>query len=433
MATAPDLRNRSHLYPPFSELPADQRVVVTGLGAVCPVGNDAPTAWKAFVDGRSGVGHLSKFDASPFGIDIVAEVDDFRPQEVIPSKDLRRMTLPAQYAVVAAQEAIADAGLVVNASNAEDVGVVFGSAGGGYNFILEQHTTFHERGARRVSPFLISHMLPDAASGHIAIMLGAQGPNLSPASACSTGTTAVGEAMETIRRGDARAVICGGSDEPILPVLFAGFQALRGLANHPDPTKACKPFDARRNGFVVGEGAAALVLENLADARERGARCYAEVIGYGSSNDAFDMEAPHASARGPALAMSMAIRKTGLPPEEIDYINAHGTGTPLNDKVETAAIKAVFGEHAYRLAVSSTKSMVGHLMGGAGALEALATVKAVHEGLIPPTINYDTPDPECDLDYVPNVARKTEVRTAMSNSIGLGGHNAAIVFRRVEE
>ena len=419
-------------YPPFFELPDEQRVVVTGLGTVCPLGNDVPTSWAALVDGRSGVSRLSKFDASEFEIDIAAEVHDFHPEEVIPTKDLRRMTLPAQYGVVAAQEAMADAGLVVDESNAEEVGVIFGSAGGGYSFILEQQRIFQERGARRVSPFLISHMLPDAASGHIAIMLGAQGPNLCPGSACATGTSAVGEAMETIRRGDARAIVCGGTDEPLLPVLMAGFQALRGMATDPDPAKACKPFDARRNGFVVGEGAAALVLESLASARARGARSYAEVVGYGSSNDAFDMEAPHESARGPALALRLALRKAGIPLDEIDYINAHGTGTPVNDRVETAAIKAVFGEHAYRLAVSSTKSMVGHLMGGAGALEALVAVKAIYEGVIPPTINYEVPDPECDLDYVPNVARQQKVQAALSNSVGLGGHNATVIFRKIE-
>ncbi len=238
--------------------------------------------------------------------------------------------------------------------------------------------------------------------------------------------------MEAIRRGDARAIVCGGTDEPVLPFLLAGFQALRGVAYDEDPAKACKPFDARRNGFVIGEGAAALVLESMASAKARGARMYAEVIGYGSSNDAYDMEASHETGRGPVLAMKMALRKAGLPLEEYDYINPHGTGTPLNDRVETAAIKQVFGEHAYRLAVSSTKSMVGHLMGGAGALEALATVKTVHEGVIPPTINYEVPDPDCDLDYVPNTARQAEVRAALSSSVGLGGHNATVAFRRVE-
>jgi beta-ketoacyl-acyl-carrier-protein synthase II len=420
-------------YPPFYELPHEQRVVVTGLGAVCPVGNNVPAAWSAIVNGQSGIGRITKFDTDPFEVRIAGEVKDFHPEEVIPTKDLRRMDPNAQYAVVAAQEAVADAGLRIDESNAEDVGVIFGSAGGGYTMLIEQQRVLDSRGARRVSPFLISHMLPDAASGHIAIMLGARGPNFAPGAACATGTVAVGEALETIRRGDAKAIIAGGTDEPVLPIVWAGFQALRGMADDPDPTKACRPFDANRTGFVVGEGAASLVLESLAHAQARGARIYAEAVGYGASADAYDMEASHESARGPILAMRLALRKAGLPLEEVDYINPHGTGTPLNDRVETAAFKAVFGDHAYKLAISSTKSMVGHLMGGAGALEAAFTVKTVHEGVIPPTINYETPDPDCDLDYVPNVARQAPVRMALSNSVGLGGHNATVAFRRYEE
>jgi len=419
-------------YPPFFEVPDEQRVVVTGLGAVCPLGNDVPAAWRAMLDGRSGIGRLTKFDATAFEHDIVGEVHDFHPEEVIPGKDLRRMTMPARYGVVAAQEAFADAGLVTDDEHAAELGVIFGSAGGGYNFLLEQQDIMRERGPRRVTPFLMSHMIPDASSGHIAITLGAQGPNFSPGAACATGTVAVGEAMETIRRGDARVVVCGGTDEPLLPVLFAAFSALRGMASDPDPAKACKPFDARRNGFIVGEGAAALVLESLASAKARGARMYAEVVGYGSSNDAHDMEASHESGRGPINAMRLALRKSGLPPEEVDYVNPHGTGTPLNDRVETAAIKHVFGDHAYKLAISSTKSMVGHLMGGAGALEALVTAKTIYEGVIPPTINYEVPDPDCDLDYVPNVARQAHVRAALSSSVGLGGHNATVMLRRCE-
>jgi beta-ketoacyl-acyl-carrier-protein synthase II len=422
----------SGAYPPFFELPEEQRAVITGVGCVCPLGNDARATWQGMVEGRSGVGRVTKFDASILENDIAAEVRDFHPEEVIPTKDLRRMTRPSQYAVVASQEAVADAGLVIDEANASEVGVVFGSAGGGYGLVIEQQRVLEQRGARRVTPFLISHMLPDATSGHIAIMLGARGPNFCPTSACATGTTAVGEAMETVRRGDARAVICGGVDEPVLPLFMAGFNALRGMASDPDPAKACKPFDARRNGFVVGEGAAALVVESLASAKARGARCYAEVVGYGSSNDSYDMEASHESARGPVQAMRLALRKAGIPLNEVGYVNAHGTGTPLNDRIETLAMKEVFGEHARKLAVSSTKSMVGHLMGGAGALEALATALAVHEGVIPPTINYEQPDPDCDLDYVPNVARQTELRAAISNSVGLGGHNATIVLRRVE-
>jgi beta-ketoacyl-acyl-carrier-protein synthase II len=419
-------------YPPFFELPDEQRVVVTGLGIVCALGNDVPAVWAAMLEGRSGVRKLTKFEAPWFEPGIAAEVRDFHPEEVIPAKDLRRMTVPAQYAVVAAQQAVADGGLRIDDDNSADVGVIFGSAGGGYAMIIEQEHLLLERGARRISPFLISHMLPDASSGHVAIALGARGPNYCPTSACATGTAAVGEAMETIRRGDAKAIVCGGTDEPILPVLLAGFQALRGMASDPDPAKACKPFDARRNGFVVGEGAAALLLESLASARARGARMYAEVVGYGSSNDAHDMEAVHESARGPVLAMRLALRKAGIPLEEVDYINPHGTGTQLNDKVETLAIKKVFGEHAYSLAVSSSKSMVGHLMGGGGALEALVAVKTVEQGMIPPTINYEVPDPDCDLDYVPKVARRAEVRAAMSNSVGLGGHNASVILRRIE-
>jgi beta-ketoacyl-acyl-carrier-protein synthase II len=420
------------IYPPFHQLPDEQRAVVTGLGAVCPVGNDLDTVWSALINGRSGVGRITKFDASFLENDIAAEVRNFQPGELIPAKDLRRMTVPAQYAVISALQALSDSGLVIDDSNAPEVGVIFGSAGGGYGMVYDQDRAFRERGARRVSPFLISHMLPDASSGHIAIATGAQGPNFCPTSACATGTAAVGEALETIRRGDARAIIAGGGDEPILAPIMAGFQALRGMAYDDDPARACKPFDARRNGFVVGEGAASLVIESLASAKERGARCYAEVTGYGSSNDAYDMEAPHESARGPVLAMRMALRKAGIPLDEVDYVNPHGTGTPLNDRVETAALKEIFGDHASKLAVSSTKSMVGHLMGGAGALEALATVKTVFENSIPPTINYEVPDPDCDLDYVPNVSRQATVRAAISNSVGLGGHNATVVFRRCE-
>jgi 3-oxoacyl-(acyl-carrier-protein) synthase len=281
-----------------------------------------------------------------------------------------------------------------------------------------------------VSPFLISHMLPDASSGHIAITLGARGPNYCPTSACATGTAAVGEAMETIRRGDARVVICGGTDEPVLRVLMAGFGALRGMASDPDPAKACKPFDARRNGFVVGEGAAALVLESLASAKARGARCYAEVIGYGSSNDAYDMEASHESARGPVLSMRLALRKAGIPLDEVDYINAHGTGTPLNDTIEATAIRAVFGDAATRLAVSSTKAALGHTLGAAGAIEALATIIALRDGFLPPTVNLEEPDPACGLDLVPGSSRPAVLRYALSNSYGFGGNNTSMVLGR---
>jgi 3-oxoacyl-[acyl-carrier-protein] synthase II len=419
-----------HIRPEY--LP-NRRVVVTGLGAVCPLGNNARDTWTAMVEGRSGIGPLTQFDTSGFEVRIGGEVRDFHPEEVIPTKDLRRMDRHAQFAVVAALEAVADASLVIDDANRDDVGVIYGSAGGGYEWMLEQSATYLKGGYRRVSPFMISNMLPDAASGHVAITLGACGPNMGVVSACSTGTGAIGEAWETVRRGDAEVIITGGSDNALLPSLLAGFHALRALANdveHPD--RACKPFDARRDGFVVSQGAGALVLESLDHAQARGAQIYAEVIGYATSNDAYDMVAAHESGRASAQAITRAMRKAGIAPDEVGYINAHGTGTPLNDRAETAAIKSAFGEHAYKLAVSSTKSMHGHLMGGAGALEAIAAIHAVKSGIIPPTINYGVPDPDCDLDYVPNVARHADVGVALSNSVGLGGHNACVLVRRWE-
>ena len=411
----------------------NRRVVVTGMGAVCPLGNNWRDSWQAMIDGRSGIAPLTQFDASQFEVRIGGEVKDFRPEELIPAKELRRMDKNAQYACVAALEAVADAGLVIDDANRDDIGVIFGSAGGGYGLLLEQNEIFLKGGYRRVSPFLISNMLPDAASGHVSIMLGACGPNMAVVSACSTGTGAIGESWETIRRGDAEAIIAGGTDNPLLPILLAGFHALRALANDAEhPERASKPFDARRDGFVVGQGAAALVLESLDHAKTRGAAIYAEVIGYATSADAHDMVASLESGRGSAKAMTRALRKAGIAPSEVNYINPHGTGTPLNDRAETAAIKLTFGAHAYKLAVSSTKSMHGHLMGGAGALEAIAAVQAIRTGIIPPTINYSVPDPDCDLDYVPNEARQSDVRVALSNSVGLGGHNASVIFRRYE-
>ncbi len=411
----------------------NRRVVVTGMGTVCPLGNNWRDAWQGMIDGRSGIGPLTQFDVSQFEVRIGGEVRDFRPEEAIPVKELRRMDRNAQYAVVSALEAVAESGLVINEDNREDIGVIFGSAGGGYGLLLEQNEIFQKSGYKRVSPFLISNILPDAASGHVAIALGAAGPNMAVASACSTGSGAIGEAWETIRRGDAEAIISGGTDNPLLPVLLAGFHALRALANDAEhPERACKPFDARRDGFVVGQGAAALVLESLEHAQARGAEIYAEVIGYGTSADAYDMVASLETGRGSAVAMTRALKKAGIDASDVDYINPHGTGTPLNDRAETAAIKLAFGEHAYRLAISSTKSMHGHLMGGAGALEAIASVQTIRTGIIPPTINYEVPDPDCDLDYVPNDARQSDVRVALSNSVGLGGHNACVIFRRYE-
>jgi beta-ketoacyl-acyl-carrier-protein synthase II len=409
----------------------NRRVVVTGMGTVCPLGNNWRDAWQAMTEGRSGVARLTQFDVSQFEVQIGAEVKDFHPEELIPTKDLRRMDENGQFAVVSALEAVADAGLVIDDGNRDDVGVIFGSAGGGYGLLLQQNEIFQKSGYRRVSPFLISNILPDAASGQVAITIGACGPNFAVASACSTGSGAIGESWETIRRGDAEAIITGGTDNPLLPVLMAGFHALRALADDPEhPERACKPFDARRNGFVVGQGAASLVLESLDHALARGAEIYAEVIGYATSNDAYDMVASLETGRSAAMAMTRAMRKAGIDPTEVGYINPHGTGTPLNDRAETNAIKLAFGDHAKKIAISSTKAMHGHLMGGAGALEAIAAIQAVRTGIIPPTINYEVPDPDCDLDYVPNVARRSDVRVSLSNSVGLGGHNACVIFRK---
>jgi beta-ketoacyl-acyl-carrier-protein synthase II len=404
--------------------------VVTGLGALTPVGNDAASTWESFINGRSGIDRITLFDASDFEVQIAGEVKDFTPQEYIPPKEARRMDRSAQMGVAAALQAVHDACLPIDGES-ERIGVIFGSGAGGPGLMLEQQKILEEKGYRRVSPFLLSHMLTDSASGHIAIQLGVMGPNWAVVSACSTGSGAIGEAWETIRRGDAEAIIAGGCEAPLVPLLWAGFHALRALADDKeDPRRACKPFDRRRDGFVVGEGAVALVLEELDHARARKARIYAEVVGYGASNDAFDMVASHESARGPRLAIEAALRKADVPPDQVGYVNAHGTATPLNDRVETAAIKAVFGEHAYRLGVSSTKSMTGHLMGAAGALEGMACVLALRDQVLPPTINYEEPDPDCDLDYVPNESRSAAIEYALSNSIGLGGHNASVLFKR---
>ncbi|HET9847659.1 MAG TPA: beta-ketoacyl-ACP synthase II [Candidatus Dormibacteraeota bacterium] len=406
-----------------------KRVVVTGVGAVTPVGLDAPSTWAALLEGQSGVARITNFDASEYPVQIAGEVKGFDATGRIEPKELRRMDRYAQLGVVAAQEAWADAGLTRNGLR-DEIGVVFGSAAGGLTVLLEQQKVLQERGVRRVSPTFIQNMLTDTASGHIAIALGLRGPNMAVVSACATGSGAVGEAFETIRRGDAAAVVTGAAEAAVVPIIYAGFCAMRALAQHEDPTQASRPFDRDRNGFVISEGAGALILEELEHARNRGARIYAEVIGYGSSNDAFDMAAP-AEGEGAYLTMRRALRKAEIEPEQVDYINAHGTGTPLNDKFETDAIHRVFGQHAERVIVSSTKSMTGHMMGASGAVEAIVCALTIRDQVIPPTINLTTPDPECDLDYVPNEARRAKVEVALSNSFGLGGHNASVVLSRL--
>jgi beta-ketoacyl-acyl-carrier-protein synthase II len=338
-----------------------------------------------------------------------------------------------QYGAVAALEAVRDAGLESRIPLGAAAGVVFGAGSGGYGLIDEQIALIARKGPRRASPFFLTYVLPDAVSGQIAILTGAMGPNMAVVSACATGAGAIGEAYEIIRRGDAEIMIAGGSEAPLTPLLWSAFTALRAIATPgEDPSSACKPFDLRRDGFVVAEGGAAMVLESLEHAEARGAEPYAELIGYGSSNDAFDMVASEESGRGPILAMEMALRKAAIDSDLIGYVNAHGTGTPMNDRVETLALKRVFGKHAYQLAVSSTKSMTGHLMGAAGAIEAIFSVLALRHGLLPPTMHYEVPDPDCDLDYVPNAARPAPgLEATLSNSIGLGGHNAALIFRRI--
>ncbi|MCC7105158.1 MAG: beta-ketoacyl-ACP synthase II [Chloroflexi bacterium] len=409
-----------------------RRVVVTGLGLVSPLGLNVDETWAGLVAGRSGIARITRFDPEQFAIKIAGEVKGFSIGDAAPPKEAKQYDRCVQYAVVATREALADSRLEITSENSERVGVIFGTGAGGYNRLLDQHRIYLERGPSRVSPMFLPHFLPDAATGVLAILYGAAGPNMAVVTACATGGTAIGEAMETIRRDDADAIIAGGTEASINPLIVAGFINMRVLADYDGPPeRAAKPFDLHRNGFVLAEGSGALILEELEHAQARGARIYAEVIGYGSNNDAYHIAAPKEGGEGAIRCMRMAIRKAGIQPEEVAYINAHGSGTDLNDKYETTAIKAVFGDHAHTLSVSSTKSMVGHMMGAAGAFESIASIKAVYHDVIPPTINYETPDPECDLDYTANVARKRRVEVALSNAIGLGGHNSCVAFRKL--
>jgi beta-ketoacyl-acyl-carrier-protein synthase II len=411
------------------------RVAITGLGAVTPVGNDAPSTWRAAVAGQSGIDFISAFDATGFPVRVAAEVKGFDASAVASPKELRRLDRNVVLALAAAKEAIADAGLEERTGHDPSrVGIVLGSAIGGLIGIVEQSEVLRARGADRVSPRFIPSVLVDSASGQLAIALGLSGPNYAPVSACATGSDAVGQAAEMVRRGYADAVLAGGTEACIHPLILAGFCAMRGLAiEEDDPPRASRPFDATRAGFVMGEGACVLVLEPLEAARERGAQVYAEVIGYGNANDAYDLVAPDPEATGVATMMRRALEGAGVEPERVGYINAHGTSTPLGDAAETRAIKQVFGDHAYELAVSSTKSVMGHCFGAAGAIEAMMCALALRDGTLPPTVNYRVPDPACDLDYVPNEARSADVQVAVSNAMGLGGHNACVVLARVEE
>ncbi len=406
--------------------------MVTGLGAVTPVGGDARSTWQAAVEGRSGIDFIRSFDASGSPVRIAAEVKDFDPSTVASHKEARKLDRYVLLSLGAAREAVADAQLE-GAYDPARVGILFGSAIGGFLGVMDQAEVLRERGADRITPTFIPSVLVDAASGQLAISFGFRGPNYAPVSACATGSTAVGEAAELIKRGDADAALAGGAEACMHPLILAGFCAMRGLvAEEVDPPRASRPFDATRAGFVMGEGACVLVLEELEAARKRGATIYAEILSYGASNDAHHVAQPDPESIGVSEMMRQALQRADIDPRRVGYINAHGTSTPQGDAAETRAIKDVFGDHAYELAVSSTKSVMGHCLGAAGAIEAMMCVLAIHHGVLPPTINYEHPDPVCDLDYVPNVAREARVDVALSNAMGLGGHNACVLVGRVD-
>jgi 3-oxoacyl-[acyl-carrier-protein] synthase II len=411
-----------------------RRVVITGLGVVTPLGNDVSTFWEGLLEGRSGAGPITQFDPSELEVRIAAEVKDFDPIALFGQKGARRNDRFTHFALEAARQAIADAGLNFEGVDGQQIGVLIGTGIGGVITLLEGSQVYQERGPRRVNPFMVPMMMPNAASAAIAITYGLHGPNLTISSACATGSHSIGEAGEMIRRSQAELMICGGSEAIIAPLAVAGLKNMGALSTrNEEPHRASRPFDAGRDGFVIGEGAGVLILESLEHARSRGARIYCELAGYGATADAFHITAPDETGQGGAWAMEQALRDAGLAPEEVDYINAHGTSTPLNDRTETLAIHTVFGSHADQIAVSSTKSMIGHLIGAAGAVEAIACVKSLETGWVHPTINYENPDPECDLDYVPNQARQLEPEVILSNSFGFGGHNGCLILRRWEE
>lgn len=412
----------------------DNRVVVTGIGVISPLGLDAKSLWQALVSGKSGVDHITSFDPESLMTKIAAEVKDFDPSQYIDRKELRRMDRFTQFAVAAALQAVEQAQLKIDATNANDTGVIIGAGYGGLSILLSQYEVLKEKGPDRISPFLVPMMIADTAAGMVSIMLGAKGPNFCVTSACASGSDAIGDSFEIIRRGDAQAMLAGGTEAQIIPIVVAAFNAARAISTRNDePQKASRPFDAERDGFIMGEGCVILVLEDLSFATKRGAPILAEVVSYGATADAFHVTQPSEEGEGGARAMAMALRKAGLEPGEIDYINAHGTSTQLNDKNETMAIKTVFGENAYRIPISATKSMTGHLLGAAGAIEAAICVLTIQHGVIPPTINLTCPDPDCDLDYVPHEARQAKVDTALSNAFGFGGHNSTLIIRRYNE
>ena len=426
-----------HWQRPSSRERGERRVVVTGMGAVTPLGNDVPSFWEGLVAGRSGIDRISSFDPARVDSKVAGEIRGFEPEAVMPRKEIRRNDRYVHFAWAAAVEAMRDAGLenpVNDESAAERTGVIIGSGIGGINTMIRDIIEAHELGPDRVGPFLVTAMIPDMAAGFVAIYANARGPNYATVSACSSSNHAIGDALQIIRRGDADVMIAGGAEAGVGEIPVAAFAAMRALSTkrNDQPQKASRPFDAERDGFVIADGAGILLLEDLEHARARGASIHAEVVGYAATDDASHVTLPAPGGRGAVGSMSLALADAGLTPDAVDYINAHGTSTPPNDRAETAAIKTVFGERAYQLPVSSTKSMTGHLLGAGGGVEAIACIRAIEEGVIPPTINYEFPDPDCDLDYVPNRARTASVATAMSNSFGFGGHNATLIFRKFE-
>jgi len=408
-----------------------RRVVITGMGLVTPLGLDTPSTWEALLAGRSGVGPITKFDAGGYACTIAAEVRGFDAADHLPKKEIRKMDLFSQYAVAAAREALEDASLTIDASNAETIGVYIGSGIGGLGMLERQHRELLDRGPRRISPFFIPGMILNLASGNVSILCGAKGPNLAVATACATGSHAIGESMRLISEGYCDAMIAGGAEGVVTPLAVGGFCSMKALStrNH-EPELASRPFDGERDGFVVGEGAGIAILEEREFALARGARIYAELSGYGISGDAYHISAPSPDGDGAVRAMKMALQRGQIEPEEVDYINAHGTSTPAGDRAETLAVKKVFGAHARDLIFASTKSMTGHLLGAAGGLETAVTALAVFHDHIPPTINQTTPDPECDLDCAPNASRRRPVRVALNNSFGFGGTNATLIVRQ---
>ncbi|MCK4993978.1 MAG: beta-ketoacyl-ACP synthase II [Candidatus Omnitrophica bacterium] len=410
-----------------------KRVVVTGIGVVSPIGNTKEDFWNSLTEGKSGAGQVTYFDTTDFSSTIDAEVKNFEPSKFINPKELRRMDKFVQFAVCASKMALGDSGLDLDKSDRDMIGVIIGTGIGGLHVVEEQQKSFMERGPKKISPFLIPMLIVNMAPGQVSISLGIRGPNSCVTTACATGGHCIGDAFKIIQRGDALAMFAGGTESCITPLGHGGFCALKALTTrNDDPQKASRPFDRDRDGFLMSEGSGVVVLEELEHAKARGANIYAEVVGYGMSGDAYHMTAPDPKGTGGARCMNLSLKDAGLNIDQVDYVNAHGTSTPMNDRVETLAIKTVFGEHAKKLAVSSTKSMTGHMLGAAGGVEFAAAALAVKEGIIPPTINYTTPDPDCDLDYVPNTARKKQVNVAMSNSLGFGGHNVTLVLKRFE-